>query len=44
VLGGAFALLGPWRDQPWYRARIVVPASLLIAAVGAVWTVQRIAG
>jgi len=44
VLGGAFALLGPWRERPWYRARIVVPASLLIAAVGAVWTVQRIAG
>lgn len=34
-------VLGPWRDRPWYRARVVVPASLAIAIVGAYWTVTR---
>jgi len=33
-----------WRDKPWYRARIVIPGSALIAAIGLLWTVQRIAG
>lgn len=39
---GAFAY---WhRMKPWYRLRFVVPASVLIAATGIFWTVQRIAG
>lgn len=33
--------LGPWRDRPWYRRRVVVPASIAIALVGAYWTVTR---
>lgn len=32
-----------WRHREWYRGRIVVPASLAIAATGLFWTVQRIA-
>lgn len=28
--------------RPWYRQRIVVPASLVIALVAAYWTVERI--
>jgi hydrogenase/urease accessory protein HupE len=39
----AFLLLGlPFRKKPWYRRRIVVPGSLLIAAVGLYWACQRI--
>lgn len=41
VLALAFVLLGWFRDKPWYRARVVVPLSCLIALVAAVWTVQR---
>lgn len=32
------------RRRPWYRARVVVPASLAIAVVGAYWTVARVVG
>lgn len=40
----AFLLIGaPFRDKPWYRRRIVIPGSLLIAAVGLYWTVTRLA-
>jgi hydrogenase/urease accessory protein HupE len=43
VIGLAFLLLGlPFRRQDWYRQRIVVPASCLIAAVGLYWSVQRV--
>ena len=43
VIAIAFALVGYWfRDKPWYRARIAVPASLLIALVGAYWFVERV--
>ncbi len=39
----AFLLVGlPFRKKPWYRRRIVVPGSLLIAAVGLYWTVTRL--
>ena len=42
VLAGAFLLLGlPFRDKPWYRARVVVPGSVVIAAVGFTWFIQR---
>jgi hypothetical protein len=41
----ALLTVGLWfRDRPWYRARIVIPGSLLIAATGAYWTIERIAG
>jgi hypothetical protein len=43
VIAIAFSLVGYWfRDKPWYRARIAVPASLLIALVGAYWFVERV--
>jgi hydrogenase/urease accessory protein HupE len=39
----AFLLLGlPFRQETWYRRRVVVPVSLTIAAVGLFWAVQRI--
>jgi hydrogenase/urease accessory protein HupE len=42
VIAVAFLLLGlPFRSQSWYRQRVVVPASCLIAAVGLYWSVQR---
>jgi hypothetical protein len=33
----------PFRKETWYRRRVVVPASLAIAAVGLVWFVERVA-
>lgn len=43
VLGLAFlALALPFRTQPWYRRAVVVPASLLIAATGLYWSVERV--
>ena len=45
VIGVAFLLLAlPFRHREWYRSRIVVPASLAIAAVGLFWAVQRVVG
>ena len=29
-------------SYPWYRRRVVIPCSLLIAAVALYWTIQRI--
>jgi hydrogenase/urease accessory protein HupE len=43
VIAAAFAAVGLFRDRPWYRARIAVPASIAIAATGLVWAIQRIA-
>jgi len=41
----AFLLVGlPFRNKPWYRTRVVIPGSLLIAATGLFWFVQRTAG
>ncbi|MFL6261351.1 MAG: HupE/UreJ family protein [Thermoanaerobaculia bacterium] len=43
VISIAFLLVGlPFRRQAWYRQRVVVPASCLIAAVGLYWSVQRV--
>jgi hydrogenase/urease accessory protein HupE len=40
----AFLAIASWaRRESWYRSRVVVPASLAIAAAGLWWTVQRIA-
>ena len=45
VIAIALVLLRlPFREKPWYRSRIVVPASVAIAAVGFYWAVQRIVG
>jgi len=43
VIGIALVLFGlPFREKPWYRSRIIVPASVAIAAVGFYWAVQRV--
>lgn len=43
VIALAFLALGLWfRNKPWYRARISVPASLVIAAIGAWWVIERV--
>jgi HupE / UreJ protein len=43
VIAAAFAVTGLWfRQKPWYRQRIIVPASALIALAGVFWTVERI--
>lgn len=45
VIGLAFLAVGLWfRDRPWYRARVVIPGSVLIAAVGSWWTITRVLG
>jgi hypothetical protein len=40
----AFAAVGWWRRQSWYRGAIVMPASCAIALVAIFWTVQRVWG
>ncbi len=42
VLLVAFAAVGWLRDRSWYRQRVVVPASLAIAAMGLFWAVERV--
>ncbi len=45
VIGAALLTVGFWFSRrPWYRTRVVIPASALIAAVGAYWTIARILG
>lgn len=45
VIAIAFAAVGFWfRDKPWYRARVVIPASALIALTGLYWMVERLLG
>ena len=41
VIGIAFALVGWFIHKTWYRKVIAIPASLLIAAIGAYWVVER---
>lgn len=39
----AYFLLAKWfADKPYYRSRVVVPLSTLIALIAAFWTIQRI--
>lgn len=44
VIALALLAVAAFRNRPWYRQRVVVPASLAIAALALFWTVQRIAG
>ena len=42
VIAACFLIVGLWfRNKPWYRIRITVPASVLIACIGAYWFVER---
>ncbi len=39
----AWALVGHWfAGRPWYRRRVVIPASVAIGLVAAYWTVERV--
>lgn len=41
----AFLAVGIWgRNKSWYRPRVVIPASAIVAATGLFWTVQRVLG
>jgi len=43
VIVAAFLLIGRhWADRAWYRSRIVVPASMLIACTAVYWTIDRL--
>ncbi len=35
-------VVAPFMKKGWYRQRVVIPASLLIAAIGIYWTVARL--
>jgi hypothetical protein len=41
VISAAALAVGWWRGRVWYRARIIVPASALIALIGLYWTIER---
>ncbi|MDB3893529.1 HupE/UreJ family protein [Candidatus Thioglobus sp.] len=39
----AYVFIGYWfKDKPWYRSRIVAPASIIIASIGLYWFYERI--
>lgn len=43
VILAAFLTFGlAFRKKTWYRQRIVVPGSLIIAAIGLYWSIQRV--
>jgi hydrogenase/urease accessory protein HupE len=45
VIAMCYLLVGIWfGNKPWYRQRIVIPGSLIIAAIATYWFVQRVTG
>lgn len=43
VIGLAFLAVGYWfGKKPWYRARVSIPASIVIACIGAYWAFERV--
>jgi hypothetical protein len=43
VIAPAYFLAGMWfQNRSWFRRRLVIPASVLIAAIGLYWTAERI--
>lgn len=42
VIAAAFMLVGWFRHRPWFRSRIAIPCSLVIAGIGLFWAIQRI--
>jgi len=45
VIAVAFVAVGIWAQRhAWYRARVVVPASVAIATIGLYWTIERLGG
>jgi len=42
VILAAFFLIGlPFSNKPFYRNKIVIPLSIIIAVIAAYWTVER---
>lgn len=42
VIALAFFALGlPFGKRPWYRARVAIPASVVIAGIGSWWVIER---
>ncbi|HID68132.1 MAG TPA: HupE/UreJ family protein, partial [Roseibacterium sp.] len=41
VIATAFVLVGWFMGREWYRKAIAIPASLIIAAIGAYWVIER---
>ena len=42
VIAACFLAVGLWfGNKPWYRSRITIPASIVIACIGAYWFVER---
>lgn len=37
-----FVVAKTFSGKPWYRKRIVIPASLIIALIASYWTIERI--
>lgn len=44
IIGAALVAAAPFLKKGWYRPRVVIPASLLIATAGIYWIVARWAG
>ena len=42
IIALAFLAVGRFRHEAWFRARIAVPCSVVIASIGLVWAIQRI--
>ena len=42
VIATALVTVGWFRNRPWYRGRIVIPASAGIALTGLFWTIERV--
>lgn len=43
IIFGAFLLLGiPFGKKTWYRKRVVIPLSVVIAAIAVYWTIERV--
>lgn len=41
VIAAAALMVGWFMSKPWYRAAIAIPASLIIAVIGAYWVIER---
>ena len=44
VIALALLAVGAFMKKGWYRHRVVIPASMVIAAIGIYWTVTRLSG
>jgi hypothetical protein len=42
VIGAALLVVAPFMKKGWYRQRVVIPASIAIAAIGLYWTLVRV--